>query len=338
MPSLSQVLAPDNYDGKTAVIQNQFGAHGGWFNISGKDAFMQMQFSRSNQQGEEDWTQEIHLGAGAFAILPANCIGVQFRNATPGSPATITAQIAVGDEPALSISALGSIATTGRTPTRTIITSLVAGNYSPPAGCVGILIEGLGGGGTGGQAQTGSNATWAVGSGGNGGWYAAKFIAAPVGPYAYQVGAGGAAIAGGGTLSSNRGANTTFGGVLIAEGGNGGSPDGQAGHTGYWTVNPQGPIGGSVGDLIIAGQMGGIGIGLASGALLISGRGGMGAGPLGGPGAVEASTAGGSGTGNGLQSDAWGAGSSGSIAGNFSGGAIGVSAGGQGILVITEFY
>lgn len=109
MPVLGPVNAPDQYDGKTAIMQNQFGSLGGFFVVANNPCFVQQQYSSKNKQGSEDWTQEVELGAGANVTLSPRCIGVQFRNATPGFPAQITAQIAIGDEPPLTISALGNI-------------------------------------------------------------------------------------------------------------------------------------------------------------------------------------------------------------------------------------
>lgn len=223
--------------------------------------------------------------------------------------------------------------------TRQIFTS-GTGTYTTPAGVKAILVELLGGGGTGGQAQTSSNAAYAAGSGGNGGTYASKLIINPVATYAYAVGAGGAALAGGGTLTSNNGGDTTFGStIVVAKGGTGGTVDGSAGHTGSWAVNPPAPQAGSVGDIVIPGARGGLGKGYPGGTIAEGGEGGHGAGPYGGAGAITVVAVGNASVaGSSVDTNAFGAGSSGSIAGQFSGGAIAVAAGGSGLIVVTELY
>lgn len=111
MPVIGPVGAPDQYNGQTAILQNVYGSKGGFFAIANNPAFVQQQYSRQGQQGSEDWTEEVELGAGANVTLSPACIGVQFRNAVAGKIATITAQLAVGDEPPLLISALGVVGT-----------------------------------------------------------------------------------------------------------------------------------------------------------------------------------------------------------------------------------
>jgi hypothetical protein len=111
MPVLNQAAVPNTYDSRHAILANVWGSKGGWLSVSTNPVFVQLQFSKqhSSQQGEEDWTQEILLGTGAFATIPPECIGVQFRNASSGNIAFITVQIAQGDEPPLAISALGNV-------------------------------------------------------------------------------------------------------------------------------------------------------------------------------------------------------------------------------------
>jgi hypothetical protein len=227
----------------------------------------------------------------------------------------------------------------GTPPTRTVLAAAGSGTYTPPNGCRAILVECLGGGGTGGQAQTGSSAVYAAGSGGNGGNYAAKLIQGPASSYAYTVGAGGAAIVGG-TASSNNGGDTSFGAsVCVAKGGQGGAPD-QLGGTGYRTTSAYGPQAGDVGDLILKGFLGEPGQLMPGGTLAIGGKGGMPAGPYAGgyPGQQLFVSGNSGGGGNLVGPNAYGCGSSGSVAGQFSGAATNVAAGGGGLIVITEYY
>lgn len=105
-------------------------------------------------------------------------------------------------------------------PTQTILKS-GSGTYTPPAGCVALLVECIAGGGAGGgSVATGAGQT-APASGGGGGAYASKVIASPAASYAYVVGAGGAGVSGG---NGNSGADSTFGaGIVVAKGGGGGN-------------------------------------------------------------------------------------------------------------------
>ena len=223
-------------------------------------------------------------------------------------------------------------------PTRQIFTS-GSGTYTTPANCLAILVECLGGGATGGQAQTGSTTGTCVGSGGNGGMFAVKLIITPTATYAYSVGAGGAALVGG-TMSHNNGGDTTFGGsIVVAKGGAGGTLDGQTGHTGPFATNPPANQSGSIGDLIIPGGFGGQGKLFSNGGWAEGGAGGRGGGPYGGDGAPAALNGTGASTnGNSTTAGNYGAASSGSIAGPFSGGATNVQAGQGGIIVVTEYY
>lgn len=109
MPVLNSQVVADKYPDQTgsakgAILANVYNGRGGWFSVTGATAFVRLQYGK---QGEDHWVEEIFLGAGAFVVLPANCIGLQFRNGVAGVNATVTAQIAQGDEPALAISTIG---------------------------------------------------------------------------------------------------------------------------------------------------------------------------------------------------------------------------------------
>lgn len=232
-----------------------------------------------------------------------------------------------------------SSAVTRSTTSKTIFTS-GSGTYTTPTGVMAILVELLAGGGTGGTAQTGSSNVQAAGSGGWGGSYIASLITSPAASYAYAVGAGGAAIAGGGTASNgNPGGDSTFG-TLVAKGGPGGTGDNNSAgsHSGPY-VNAIGSApAGNVGDIKVPGGPPGQGWVVSTG-FFVGGAGGNGAGPYGGEGAPASGAASNSGAaGNAPASGALGAGSSGSSVGPFSSGDLGVSAGGNGLIVITEFH
>jgi hypothetical protein len=115
VPVINQVQTSDTYkdnaQGSSAAILSQvFNSRGGWFSISAAGVFCEMQYG---PQGSSYWTEEVELGNGAFAYLDPKCTGVRFRSAVSGVPATVTAQIAQGDEPPLSIVALGSLSVVG---------------------------------------------------------------------------------------------------------------------------------------------------------------------------------------------------------------------------------
>lgn len=115
MPNpLNSVTVADAYT-DAATIQDVWNSRGGWLNISGEAVYTQLQYGpRGNSAyGSPSWTQEMVLGAGAFAIIPDNATGVRFRNYTAGSVATVSASIAQGDEPALAVSSLGAVTVSG---------------------------------------------------------------------------------------------------------------------------------------------------------------------------------------------------------------------------------
>jgi hypothetical protein len=259
---------------------------------------------------------------------------IQGRIATP-------AGIAVGEYAVWNGTAWARSSLTAHTSaTRTVITTVGSGTYTLPAGVQAILVELLGGGGTGGTAQTGSQNTEAAGSGGWGGAYAASLITGPAASYTYTVGAGGASLANGGTAPrSNAGGDTVFGAsIVVAKGGPGGTGDNNStlSHGVPSGTGIGSPATGNVGGLIVPNGQPVGGLIIASN-LLIAGAGGDGAGPYGGSGAQAVATSGSS-NGAGPIAGAYGAGSSGSLAAAFSSGDVGVAAANGGLIVITEFH
>lgn len=91
-------------------------------------------------------------------------------------------------------------------PTVTKITS-GAGNYTSPVGCVYIIVEMVGAGGSGGKGYAGAFGP-VSGGGGGGGAYIRK--TKPSGVYAYSVGVGGASIPVGVFTNGNTGGTSTF--------------------------------------------------------------------------------------------------------------------------------
>lgn len=113
----------------------------------------------------------------------------------------------------------GSSTSASKPPTRQLVTA--TGTYTTPSGCLAILVECVGGGGAGGgtPATTGTgNGQNAAAGGGGGGAYAASLIASPAASYSVTVGAAGVAVSGAG---GGNGGNSSFGSLVIAEGGQG---------------------------------------------------------------------------------------------------------------------
>lgn len=107
MPVLNNQQVGNAYPvtpGQGASMANVWNSRGGWFSVTGAGAFVQLQYGDYSQA---HWVEEILLGAGAFVVLPPNCRGMQFRNSVANAIATVTAQIAQGDEPPLAISTIG---------------------------------------------------------------------------------------------------------------------------------------------------------------------------------------------------------------------------------------
>lgn len=336
MPGINQATVGDGYTAK-ATIQDVFTATGGWFSVSSQPVVLQLQWG-PNASGSR-WSDEQTLGTGAFGTIPAGCTGIRFRNLVAGSAATVTAYIGSGGpppdprgnvwpEPALAISALGSVTTSGKAPTRTIITTAGAGTYNTPSNCVAILVECIGGGGGGGGTPVTAANVSAAGGGGGGGGYASTIIAAPAASYPVTVGAGGTGVNGG---TGNAGGNTSFGaGPLVSANGGGGGAGNSIVPPGF--VGGAGPGGlGTVGTIIAAGGDGDVGFVLQL-TQVYGGRGGAGANGLGAGGYPSVNL-----TGAGNGGSAPGGGGGGASAGGSQAAQTGGN-GGAGQIVVTEFY
>lgn len=101
--------------------------------------------------------------------------------------------------------------------------TVITGNqtYTVPTSVVALWVEAVGGGGAGGgtpATNAAGNGQSAAGGGGGGGAYAAAWLASLSASYTVTIGAGGVAVSGAG---GGNGGNTSFGSVVIAEGGQG---------------------------------------------------------------------------------------------------------------------
>lgn len=96
-----------------------------------------------------------------------------------------------------------------------------SGTYTPPAGCIGLVVTAIGGGGGGSGAEITSSSVYAGTGGGGAGAMVIKYISQPSGNYSYSVGvggAGGSAASGAAVGSRNGGAGTatTFSGTSVS--------------------------------------------------------------------------------------------------------------------------
>jgi hypothetical protein len=221
----------------------------------------------------------------------------------------------------------------GKLSTRQVFTTLGAGTWTKPAGCVWIEVEIVAGGGGGGGAQAAAASQHSNAGGGGGGAYAkavydASTLGASVTLFVATGGAGGnTAPSGGGT-----GQDSTFG-SLTCTGGIGGSPSSS-------NINTYGLAGGD-GGVVTVSPAGAITIpgspGFPSfGGGVYPGPGTGASGPLGAGGkAIPTGSAGQAITGR----PGTGFGAGGSGAGSSAGGAAAVGgAGANGVVIVTEYY
>jgi len=111
----------------------------------------------------------------------------------------------------------------------------VSGTYTPTPGTKKIIVEVQGGGGGGGGIGAAGSSTVAIGNGGGAGGYAKSMITSGITTTAITVGTGGA----GGNLAPTNGTDgglSSFGSVIVANGGGGGLAQAQTGVP--YTVTP----------------------------------------------------------------------------------------------------
>lgn len=136
-----------------------------------------------------------------------------------------------------------------------------------------VIVECQGGGGAGGGAEVTLVGEWSGGGGGAGGGYSQSLILASAlaDSEIITVGAGGNGNAGAG---GGNGGNSSFGALVIANGGSGSSAVLGAGSSGFTLIGNSGPPAGT-GDLALPGNPGG-GVLRVTGAQGLSGEGGHG--------------------------------------------------------------
>ena len=115
MPVINQVQTGNDYT-VAATIADVWNSRGGWFSVVGASVDVQLQYDLAGGKqgrGQAEWLEAQTLGAGAFAYVPPNAIGVRFKSHQSGVPATVTAQVAQGPEPGLQVVAVGNVTVAG---------------------------------------------------------------------------------------------------------------------------------------------------------------------------------------------------------------------------------
>lgn len=204
---------------------------------------------------------------------------------------------------------------------RTVITTTGAGTYTVPTKCRLIVVECIGGGSGGAATANSASAQMALGSGGSSGTYSAVTKTVTSGQqFAVNVSAGGA--------SNANGSATTFGSICSGEGGSLGTSI-TTGTSEVFTVGSFAAQGSNIGDFSSS-------IAVSDAAHRVSGSVGMSGAGAQGPmcsGKPLATIA----QGNGAAGGKFGAGGSGGLSVNAGGSTTG-GHGGQGVIIVWEFY
>lgn len=214
---------------------------------------------------------------------------------------------------------------------RQVITATGAQTWTRPSGCLAVNVRVVGGGAAGGGAAITGSGTASIGSGGGGGGYSEKFITRGLGATeTATVGAGGTGVSG---AAGNVGGTSSFGSHCQATGG-GASATAAASSS---ARNAGGGVGGvgSGGDINLVGQDGQGSVTTASAGVALAGGGGSSALGGGGGGCVGVLA---SATLTGVVGGVYGGGGGGNFSGQNQGAASTGPAGGQGIIIVDEFY
>lgn len=143
--------------------------------------------------------------------------------------------------------------------------------YTKPAGITSIYVECIGPGGGGGGAAATTAGNLSLGGGGGGGGYAAVFIVSAASSYDVVVGAGGAGVSG--AAGSAGSAATTFGATSVCTAGAATGGDVLSSGSSVGIANGGNRALGTVGDLLLSGSAGCVGLRL-SGSVGIGGQSG----------------------------------------------------------------
>lgn len=119
MRKLTNVTCGDQYT-DAATLADVIDSSGGYFNVSGNDVWMEVQYGI---QGQTNFTDEVHIPIGG-GVLVKGTTGVRFRNFVAGSPAVVTAALSEKTEPPIQIAATGQSSTGSTTSAMQLIQTL----------------------------------------------------------------------------------------------------------------------------------------------------------------------------------------------------------------------
>jgi hypothetical protein len=115
-----------------AQIVAQNGSTGGFFTVTGNDAYVQLAYQAAAGQALE-WTPPVHVGTGN-GILAAGTRGIRFANYVAGSVAVVSAGLSEPLEPPLQLTSAGVSA-----PTVPVVTTLAYTEYTAPVAVTSAL-------------------------------------------------------------------------------------------------------------------------------------------------------------------------------------------------------
>lgn len=102
MRTLDSVSCGNQYT-NAAKIDSVFNSSGGYFAVTGNDAYAQLFYGR---RGQELTTAEFHVPVGVGILYPGT-IGIQFRNYQATKTAVVSAALSNAQEPSVALSAGG---------------------------------------------------------------------------------------------------------------------------------------------------------------------------------------------------------------------------------------
>lgn len=107
MPATINTVTADKYsDAGGATIQYVYESPGGWCTCNAQVFAQLLHSPQGAQQGQEQWSDEFVLPAGAHYIQ-RGAIGIRFRSFTAGNPVQVTAAVFYRDEPAMVLGGSG---------------------------------------------------------------------------------------------------------------------------------------------------------------------------------------------------------------------------------------
>lgn len=121
-----------------ATISNVYNSSGGYFAVTGNDAYARLIYGRHGQLLD---TAEFHVPIGNGILYP-NTVGIKFRNYVAGSVAVVSGALSLPTEPPIALSAGGISTPTAATVTGDYKFSAKAATHVDPAGGTWYLCDG----------------------------------------------------------------------------------------------------------------------------------------------------------------------------------------------------